>query len=658
MTRMEKYIRDHPFFAQQSVFKFTTTQRRAFERDIYDHARGLNYSKANARKQVVTARHLCGEKDHDSDDSRLGSEIDDSEAVLTRKPAHVADQVCEVPYEASTKKRKLELTKDGASAEDGPRKKNKKGKSYNRAETANELISTTLLSLSNEPAQDERIKDLRIRVVVSVVTAMVEIIERHIGCNCESEGFIRNNPLELDNKHGEQSIDPPLTKTQWLYLRKKLLRPSTSAGLRNDIKRQKVVMDLIKNEGDSRSKLMMAWRGALSHGAITKYERSFHDAIRSPDDFDEILRLAGLNAVENHEPADAGTLKGVDDPAQAERSTGMTQVSHEFPDEEPREKQKRRKRAKKVRAPSDDTNSEESVLMDPAIEASNSIGVHKVQQASLSMANTRSSTSAVVGLPQNGSIDSEEARARAEKAIAKAARAEKKARRKERRERDRLKLMEASTNAGNTKKEFVSHNQEDEFSDLGGIIDGLHSASLKPDEPQDIMEKPPGPTTQQAHPENDPSTGTAYQGNLHPKPREIIELSSNSPSPPTVQEKKWTKEQKHKALQADSWLMYTGERADGFPNRLEATFKDLEHMKGFKFTHEEQLRIQDMLQANYGDSYSGSDLQDRILDRIATTQSRDEMIPPMPKKAKGKEKEKSRAKSISRKSDFQSPMIW
>lgn len=679
MTRMEKYVRDHPFFAQQSVFKFSTIQRRAFERDVYDHARGLNYSKANAKKQVVTARHLCGEKDYDSDDSRLDGfrEIDDSVAVLVRKPEQISSSLMKALDEALTKKRKLEPTKNDTSEGDQPSKKNKKGKSLFQAETENQISSSTSLSLTNKHPEAIPIKDLRIRVTVSMITAMVEIIEGHIECDCKGQNSIGGDSKKLDDEHGENSMDTLLTKKHWPKFRKGLLRPFDFQRLRDDTYLHKALMDLIQDKNSIKSKLMKAWRvaqshGARSHGARNKYERSFYDTIEDSDDLDDLLRLA---------PAPIVVLKDKVDAVYAEQYMGVAEVPRDLPAKKP--KKKKEKKGKKVGV-SEDVHSNKD-LVDPSIEPPKSTGVDEAQQASmgeenpksndpsikpwkstgvditqqasLDDGNTKSNESAPAEPPPSGTVENKAALTQAEKAEKKARKAERKARRKERRERDRQNLKEADTNAGDPKIEIISHKKEDEFSDLAGIIDGLYSASLKQEEPQDITEKPSEPITHDEHPSNDQSASAADQGNIQPKPREIIEISSNSPSPPLEQPKKWTKDQKHKALQADSWLMYTGESADGFSDRLEATFQDLERKKGFRFTHEEQLRIQDMLQANYGDWYEGNDLQDRVLDRIATIQSRDEMIPPGPKKAKGKEKEKSRAKSISRKSGFQSPMI-
>ena len=642
---MEKYIRDHPFFAQQSVFKFSTTQRRAFERDVYDHARGLNYSKANAKKQVVTARHLCGEKDYDSDNSRLGSEIDDSEAVLVRKSGHVNIQDPEVPNGGITKKRKLEPTKDVASEDERPSKKTKKGKALKQAGTENQIPPT--LDKKTVKSESSKVDDLRIRVIRSVITAMVEIIQRHVGCNCDSREFISNDPTMVGDEHGKSSTAPlmgNIKETNLRRLRKKLHLQFNSPPLRSDkIPDYKALMPLIQNKNNIKSMLMRAWRVPLSHGARDEFERSFHDIIGGPEDFDELLRLAPANERTSDDEADA---------ADVEQHNGVVEVPPDIPAKKPESKKskKEKKREKRLK----DMNPEKGIHIDPLVEPWSSIGVHEAQQASLGEGNSNPNKSAATELPPSGTVENENALADVEKALAKVKKAKRKAvHKKEMLERDLLKLKEAKTHAGASTNEFIPHSTDDE---LSGIINGLHDASLK-QEPQDIMEKPSDPTIQPEHFSNAQSASTAYQSILRSEPRELIEISSSSPSPPPERPKKWTKEQKHKALQADTWLMHTGESADGFPDRLEATFEDLERKKGFRFTYEEQLRIQDMLQANYGDSYSGDELQDQILDRIAAIQSRDEMIPPTPKKSKGKEKEKSRAKSVSRNSGFQFPMI-
>ena len=72
---------------EQSLGTYTTTQRRAFERDVYDFARALGFSKARAKASMLGARTFCGEEAYDTDDTRLDDdEIDDSSNVLVSLP--------------------------------------------------------------------------------------------------------------------------------------------------------------------------------------------------------------------------------------------------------------------------------------------------------------------------------------------------------------------------------------------------------------------------------------------------------------------------------------------------------------------------------------------------------------------------------------------
>ena len=73
----------HPFL-EQIRGSFTKSERRQFERDVYDYAEALGLDHAAAKKQVIKARGFCGEEDYDSDDSALYDEIDDSGDILRR----------------------------------------------------------------------------------------------------------------------------------------------------------------------------------------------------------------------------------------------------------------------------------------------------------------------------------------------------------------------------------------------------------------------------------------------------------------------------------------------------------------------------------------------------------------------------------------------
>ena len=72
------FIRHHHFFAKFSVGgKHTTSERRSFERDVYDVSRDHGFSRREAKRQVIRARQFCGEVEYDSDTSALGNEISD-----------------------------------------------------------------------------------------------------------------------------------------------------------------------------------------------------------------------------------------------------------------------------------------------------------------------------------------------------------------------------------------------------------------------------------------------------------------------------------------------------------------------------------------------------------------------------------------------------
>ena len=81
LKQINHFVRAHAFITH-SLNGHTTTQRRTFERDIYDYARNIGLLKEQARLEVRKARAFCGELDYDSDGSRLGDEIDDSRTIL------------------------------------------------------------------------------------------------------------------------------------------------------------------------------------------------------------------------------------------------------------------------------------------------------------------------------------------------------------------------------------------------------------------------------------------------------------------------------------------------------------------------------------------------------------------------------------------------
>ena len=88
--KVGELIHQHPFLAVCRL-SFTTSQRRAFLRDVYDYARALGMSPAQARKQVDRTRDICGKEQRSADDSSWEGEVNDSEAIceLLRKTARV-----------------------------------------------------------------------------------------------------------------------------------------------------------------------------------------------------------------------------------------------------------------------------------------------------------------------------------------------------------------------------------------------------------------------------------------------------------------------------------------------------------------------------------------------------------------------------------------
>ncbi|MCJ1247026.1 hypothetical protein MMC30_004237 [Trapelia coarctata] len=81
LKQVNHFVRGHTFI-QISLSGHTTSQRRAFERDVYDYARGLGLQRREAKREVLKARGFCGEFAYDSDVSMLGDEVDDTAQLL------------------------------------------------------------------------------------------------------------------------------------------------------------------------------------------------------------------------------------------------------------------------------------------------------------------------------------------------------------------------------------------------------------------------------------------------------------------------------------------------------------------------------------------------------------------------------------------------
>jgi hypothetical protein len=77
------YVRKHDF-VRDSTDGFTTSQRRAFERDVYDEARRVGMSSIQAKAQVTIARKMCGEVHYNSDHSAMEGEQDDPRQSIAK----------------------------------------------------------------------------------------------------------------------------------------------------------------------------------------------------------------------------------------------------------------------------------------------------------------------------------------------------------------------------------------------------------------------------------------------------------------------------------------------------------------------------------------------------------------------------------------------
>ena len=82
LKRLKNYIRKHAFISQQSTADFTTSQRRKFERDVYDFGRWLGLNRAQIeREQRKNKAFLSHETGYETDDTSYSQELDDSQQV-------------------------------------------------------------------------------------------------------------------------------------------------------------------------------------------------------------------------------------------------------------------------------------------------------------------------------------------------------------------------------------------------------------------------------------------------------------------------------------------------------------------------------------------------------------------------------------------------
>ena len=96
------YVRRHRFYhsvTDPSASGFTTSERRAFERDVYDYARALGLTRLESKERVAKARELCADEVDDGESS-FENEVDDSQAILRTLRAKDSS----VPQSSNSKK--------------------------------------------------------------------------------------------------------------------------------------------------------------------------------------------------------------------------------------------------------------------------------------------------------------------------------------------------------------------------------------------------------------------------------------------------------------------------------------------------------------------------------------------------------------------------
>ena len=80
---IKRYVMFHKFMKDPHS-SHTTSQRRDFERNVYDFARANGLGKQEASSEVRKARMICGAPESDSEDSSFGHEVNDTSEILDR----------------------------------------------------------------------------------------------------------------------------------------------------------------------------------------------------------------------------------------------------------------------------------------------------------------------------------------------------------------------------------------------------------------------------------------------------------------------------------------------------------------------------------------------------------------------------------------------
>ncbi|KAL8714297.1 MAG: hypothetical protein Q9225_006591 [Loekoesia sp. 1 TL-2023] len=185
------FARRHQFFTEQSFNKYTTSQRRNFERDVYDYARSIGLSKPQAKASIIDARRLCGEEDYHSDETRLDDdEVDDSSALLLTLPASTgrssqgSQALPSTKAEGQARRGGVEIGNKRKQADDARDHASEKKRRANEDAPVNESTSFKV--------QDKNPDQL---AVATMTPAILEIRKQSPSDNSEDEG-----PEELPSK--------------------------------------------------------------------------------------------------------------------------------------------------------------------------------------------------------------------------------------------------------------------------------------------------------------------------------------------------------------------------------------------------------------------------------------------------------------------------
>ena len=245
--QMNHYIRKHPFF-EKSLATFSKSERRQFERNVYDFARGLGLKKSEARRHVVKAREFCGEEQYDSDSSSFEGEIDDSRWIL--ETLSTLDKSAAVSMAIDLPIRQVDSSDKTPAAPDVP---------TNVGEDAASMSAAT-----NQPSKKRKAKaggvDSDYESAHKPLELSDKIAAQQAGDRID-EGKVARRALKRERKRqkrleiiGDERIEPE-GDTEYLKESAKSQEPGTKGGRKSEKD--------IRYQYPSVKKLMKAWRDEM-----------------------------------------------------------------------------------------------------------------------------------------------------------------------------------------------------------------------------------------------------------------------------------------------------------------------------------------------------------------------------------------------------------